>query len=159
MALFFNSENFGQLCFPIIKYKWYVDGFNQTYPTIDKLVRSDTPFSSTSCICPYDLIGTSNVGAFVNILNGVTDGVGNLVDIGIIKSNDDNFSVYNVLTGTTPTGDYGNQIPFLTLAGASEMLNKRKTILYFGATYYDDNTSNNAQFLYFEASAFTRSEA
>lgn len=149
MALFFNSENFGQICLPIINYKWFVDGRAPIYPQLDHIVRSDTPFASTSVICPYDAIGNGAVGAYVEILNGVIDGVGNSVDIGIIKSNDDNFSVYNVPTGTTPAGDYGNQIPFLTMAGASEMLNKRKTLLYFGAMYYDDNTSNNAQFVYF----------
>lgn len=146
MALYFNSETFGQICCPQVSYKWFVDGFNQTYPELDKLIRSDVPFQDISKFCPYDLLSESPTGAYVELFSGADNGQ---KDIGIIKVNDDEFGLYGWQHGVAPTGATTPYMPLLYSSGASDFLHKSKTQIYIAVTYYDDNTSNTANLLYF----------
>ena len=149
MALYFNSETFGQICCPQVSYKWFVDGFNQTYPTLEKLIRSDVPFQDISKFCPYDLFNGAEYGAYIELFTGVTFDGGGSSDIGLIKVTDNTFGVYNVQTGQIPTTAASAELPFTYSAGAADFTNTRKTEIYFGCMYYDDNTSNYAQLVYF----------
>lgn len=145
MALYFNSETFGILCFPVINYNWLFNG----YRGLPRLIRSDVPFSNSSCICPYDLIGNGENGSFVEILHGVADGSGGFMDIGIIKVSDSKYGIYNVPTNTQPSGA-GTEFSFTVLPTFDGILASEKCNLYFGVTYYDDNQSNPAQFVAFD---------
>jgi hypothetical protein len=149
MALYFNSEQFGNLCFPQYNYKWYQDGFADITSSQEAvgLIRSDVPATGANCsICPYDLLGAAAVGAYVELLHGVQDTV--TADIGIIKTSDTGYRIYRTPTGEIPTGGSTGEIPFIK-GGLEGFFNKTKTRLYFGCMYYDDNTSNPATFFYY----------
>ena len=138
MALYFNSATFGTMCFPRIDYNWlYGNGFGG----VEGCYRSDVPFSFY--ISPYDLLGSAENGAYVEILHGMTDGTQRVVDVGIIKTNDNLFSIYSVSTGETPTSGSVTEMPMVSSQTG------KKVALYMGYSCYDNDLQNNPQFEFF----------
>lgn len=123
MALYFNHPQLGSVCFAEVNYNWYVDGWNGTG---SGLIRSDVPLSF--CIQPYNLIGTGDIGNYFEILSNADD-VNGKVDIGIIKTGENEYGLYRAEHGVIPLGRSTPPMPFT--------LNDRKCSLYLGCATSD----------------------
>ena len=136
-SLFFPS---GQLKLPRISYKWFIDGFE----SVDKLIRSDEPFSESSMIIPFNRLTT--VGSYVEVLSNSYDGLGGYEDIGVYRDSEDTFGIYRTPHGVPPTGISSIQYPMTRQIGDGVRL---KNAIFFAYACYNDNTNNPAQFVYF----------
>lgn len=123
MALYFNHPRLGSVCFAEVNDKWYSDGWNGTG---HGLIRSDVPLSF--CIQPYNLIGTGTIGNYFEILSNAEES-GKKIDIGIIKTAENEYGIYRVEHGVVPTGRSTPPMPFT--------LNDRKCSLYLGCLTSD----------------------